>query len=161
MKNFVRLSMFFLSTSLVATLAQAEVVGTYQVVSVNCMVNDQPLAVCSTADSIQVSATEKGYLVQALAAGKVEKAWTIEPKNSSSPQMVLNAYVSADATTLRYDENRVMYFPGDARRQFYTTRLVLSVRENGSTLSVRSSQVRETGADVGEAGSSEIVYSLK
>lgn len=142
--------------------AFASVEGIYQIQSLACRYNQEVIPNCEVGETLNVVKEANGdYRVQEVRGGKVTRSWFVSERSVSTPDFVLTALLKVTDTSLEYSEDRVTYFPGDSRRQFYQTWLVLRESAPGRyILNVRQSQVRESVAELTGGGVSELSYGL-
>jgi hypothetical protein len=150
------------SLMIAALPAQASVEGTYRLNSLGCRMNSEVVPNCNAGEKVSVEKTSDGdYKILEINAGKSVRSWFVSARSISSDNLVLTTFVKVSETSLEYSEDRTIYFPGDSRRQFYKTYLTLRENSPGRyTMKVRSSQIRETAAELTEAGVSELAYDL-
>lgn len=155
---------FFASSLLVAfsSVAVAAVDGNYQIQNLECRYNQEPMAGCDRGESLQVIAEANGdYRIQEMSGAKVTRSWLVSERSVSTPNFVLTTLLKVGETSLEYSEDRVTYFPGDSRRQFYQTWITLRETQPGVyLLKVRQSQVRESVSELTSGGVSELSYKL-
>lgn len=147
---------------MMALPAFASVEGTYQIQGLACQYNQEVIPNCEVGETLNVVKEASGdYRVQEVSKGKVTRSWFVSERSISEPNFVLTTLLKVSDVSLEYSEDRVTYFPGDSRRQFYQTRLVLRQTAPGKYLfTVRQSQVRESVAELTGGGVSELSYSL-
>lgn len=142
--------------------AFASVEGTYKIDSLGCTYNSQAIADCQVGQTVNVVKEASGdYRIQEIADGKVTRSWFVSERSINEPNFVLTTLLKVSDVSLEYSEDRVTYFPGDSRRQFYTTRLVLRETAAGKyLLNVRQSQVRESVGDLTGGAENALSYKL-